>query len=396
MKRATLTTLVGLVLAGGLSAQKGYEWDQPDGLGVRYLLFSKMKPSSLQPIHDGPHAHSGYIPTDETEWVKYKGTTWGWGVCVYEFPKDPSSLKTVKGHVPAADFEEFVLHRDPTSTHYRYFAVEGEERDGEQGPYRHWEYFDAHPGIAGEDRGYPRASGKLYWADDMGLGIRHLIGEGMFTYENPSSPPPPYQRTRYLVTEKHRIKVDGPPLPVSWSLDVLHFPVSASDEKISDFASLVASSKANRDFRAQGEEQQERGSKFRWWRWFDDNRKGRPDDAKVANYHFFAASYTLDAGEVVLQVALPSDGPRLTPDLESLGRRIATSLERLTEVDLEKARKKPLRAEFVSYKVAGCHLIGDREVVMVVRHPVVTGFQPNRHQLERARRMVRSVQPAKD
>ena len=35
MKRATLTALVGLILAGGLPAQKGYEWDQPDGLGVR-------------------------------------------------------------------------------------------------------------------------------------------------------------------------------------------------------------------------------------------------------------------------------------------------------------------------------------------------------------------------
>lgn len=393
--RVPSTSMLILLLALGpaLPAQKGYEWDHPDGLGVRYLLHRHLRVGKPVPEHDGPHLRARYIPKDERDWVKYKGTKWGWGVSVYEFPKDPASLQKIKDMPPARDFEEFLVRKDPAKSLYRYFTVEGKETAGESGTYRHWEYFDVFPGVAGEDRGFRSAGAGLFWAHDLGLGIKHRIAEGMYRWVRDTKAPP-YRRSRYLVSTKHRVRVKGPPLPVSWTLDVLSFPSSASGQKgPASFEAVMAKKNLRRKILVRGKETKARKATYRLWRWFDDMRQGGKYQ-KATNYHGMAASYAVTGvGEVVLQVRLPSgDGP-LDPKLEALGKKLVSSLHVFTDAEAKKALARPMRG-FVSYKVAGCHRVDDREVVMVVRHPIIKGHKPSRSQLGRARKMVRSVSRA--
>jgi len=391
MMRMTTSLVTVCLLAAASPAQRGYEWDQADGLGVRYLLYRKLKPEPVKADEGGPYLRARYVPTDESEWVKYKGTEWRWGVAVYEFPRDGSGLERVEDILPARDFEDFVLRQDPGRSPYRYVAVEGTEMDGSHGKYRHWEYFDVYPGVAGEEPGYRPAGGGLFRAEDLELGIRYLIADGMYRYyDAEKARPASHERARYIVVPKHRVNVKSRPLPVTWSLVVRHFEKGAPEGPES-FEDLVRSSgEGRRDIEVAGEERKVGGRTVRWWRWFD---RGAGAPGKAVNHHVIAASYGVGGDEVALEVAIPTDDRKVDRRLETMGRRIAASLETMTDAERKRAAARPLRG-FVSYKVAGCHRVGEREVVVVVRHPVVKGRKPTRRQLERARKMVSSVEPS--
>ena len=386
--KAKLAIILLPTLAVALPAQ-GYEWDHPDGIGVRYLLYKKMQKRDVNPEHEGPNLRLAYTPTDQSDWVRIKGYPMDWGVLVYEFSKEDG-----RGEASAESFEDFLVHKDPYLKSYRRdITVHGDPVGG--GTVRMWEYRDRFvPPIYVLDK---RAPGGRVWAESDLWKIRFPVEKGMVAWiadEKAQRVAGPNLRSKLRPRREDWVRVKGYSKPRAWHLLVYEFPDGEEPQQsplwADDFEELVTrrEKQDKRAFTVRGAQEKGKGKglPFRRWEWTDDKRTAT---GKGLVEHHIAAVYDLPGRQVALLMRYPTASQKLDRKLHGLG---AAQVSRL--VPSPDAQPDDGVGRQYHYIAATCRL-QDKEVAVVVSIPVENGEKPDPDLRARAVKIVKSLRPDK-
>lgn len=379
---ARLASLLLPITAALLPAQ-GYEWDHPDGIGVRYLLYKKMKQRDVRPQYEGPDLRLAYTPTDEGDWVRIKGYPLDWGVLVYEFGKGG-------GDDRAASFEDFLMHKDPyLKSHRRAVTVHGIPAN--DGSARLWEYRDRYvPTVYILDKGAP---GGRVWAESDLWQVRLPVEKGMVSMnadDDAMRVRGPNLRSQLRPHKNDWVRLKGKEKPLAWMLYVYEFPEDAEPQDAPlwahDFEELVTrrEKQDKRTFTVRGDRQKGRALPFRSWQWTDDVRTAT---GKGHVAHHIAAVYDIPDRQLAIVMRYPAEDDKPDRKLHRLGTGLVSGLMPSPE-----ARPDDSVGSEYLYIAASCQA-QDKEVAVVVSIPVETGKDPDPDLRARAERTVRSLQP---
>lgn len=385
--RCTLLPLLLLAAtARPAAAQRGFDWDHPDGLGVRYLLYERMEKAAFDADDYPPEMRARFQPRTKSDWVRINGTELAWGMHVYEFRGDDAE----------DGLGRFLQERDPRRT-FREFRVEGKPigkagKDDEER--RYFEFVDTwRPFLEVLDRPQPR--GPFRWAVSPELGVRFLADKTM-DYVDPfvgTDGDNCYARLHPAPSEW--LRIGGVPGPVAWMLRLYVFPdmprersASDRDDLVGSFAAFVdgGGGKARtyaREVSVRGEPAGGDGLPHRVWRWIDARTSDK--DGTTPFFHAVAAVYAIGGREVALVGTAPADEREAVPEPMRVLAKCVGSLEEWSG----KARAPG----FAFYNVAASCRVGDREVGVVVHLPIGTDRRPEKELLDVARRMVHSIEP---
>lgn len=374
------TTLVcsALLSASAALGQQGFEYDYPDGLGVRHLLYDRIERAPSKAKDDLPELRAKFLPKSKADWVRINGTAIWWGMHLYEFRGDEGG------------FADFLRERDPRRT-FRAFRVDGEQVKGRD--LRYWEFTDTwRPLVEVLDRPQPR--GGFRYAVSPELGVRFLADKSM-SYSDPYAEPDGDNCFARVLPAPHEwVRIEGIPGPVGWMLRVHVFPDlprngSSSDRKrlVDSFAKFATEAdprlrKYDRTFEVRDVEAAG-ALPYRSWRWTDYWK--RTQSGATPCFHHVAAVYRIDGREVALVGFAPANDKASRHESMRSLETMVTSLERWSGT-----AKDP---GFAYYSVAGSCRVGDREVALVVYIPYGDESKPDKTLLDAAKRMVKSLEP---
>jgi hypothetical protein len=373
--------LLAATFAAPAAAQRGFEWDYPDGLGVRYLLYDRIERATFKAKDHAPELRALFLPKSKADWVRIKGTELAWGMHVYEFPGDDGGNALGR----------FLQERDPRRT-FREFRVDGEPVKGHDG--RYFEFVDRWmPVLEVLDRPQPR--GPYRYAVSPELGIRFLADKTMDYVD-------PFVGTdgdncfaRLHPAPSQWLRIDGVPGPVGWMICLHVFPDMPRERSSSDRDKLAESFARfadecdprrklhAREFAVRDQAVTGPGTPHRLWRWLDKRSDG--NKGVTPCFHAVAAVYEVGGREVALVGLVPANEPKHRPaELDAL-EKMVTSLEPWSG--------KPTAPGFAYYNIAASRRVDDREVGVVVYMPIGTEPRPEKKLFEAARRMVQSLEP---
>jgi hypothetical protein len=369
------------LLAPAAQAQRGFDWDYPDGLGVRYLLYDRIERRDFDAKDQPQELRALFLPKSKQDWVRFKGTELAWGMYVYEFPGD------------GAGFGEFLKERDPRRT-FREFRVDGEPLDGDGSQRRYWEFVDTwRPLLEVVDRPKPRGPYRYAVVPELSL---RLLADKTMDYVDPfvgTDGDNCYARLHPAPSQW--LRIDGVPGPVGWMLKFYVFPEllregssSDRDDLVDSFATFVDGADpqgkhSDRAFATRDEAVEGAAIPCRLWRWTDTRR--RPKEKTTPCFHGVAAVYQYDGREIVLLGIAPANAPDERADDE------LKALEKMVQ-SLEPWQGEAKAPGFAFYNVASSCRIGDREVGVMVHVPMGTEQKPDRELLKIAKRMIESVE----
>jgi hypothetical protein len=378
--RSSICLAALIPLAAAAAAQDGYDWDHPDGLGVRYLLYNRMQPAKIKAKDHPPELRASFLPKSQTDWVRFKGTALAWGVYVYEFPAAGDG----------GGFAGFLAERDPRRAHRDFKSKPGQANGGGG----HWEFVDTwRPFVEVLDR--PQPGGADRWAVAPELGVRFLVDKGMQFLDPLATVDGANCYARLHPEPKQWIRIRGLPGPAAWTLRLFVFPaierqVTRDDMKkpVESFAELVDKADTyrvahQRTFTVRDQPAGQDGAGYRLWRWLDARRPGTGQGLPF--YHCVAAVHAVGGREVALVALVPSEEEKPPVELLTRMEKMATSLEPWAGQATEPG--------FAYYSVAQSCRVGDKEVAVVVYVPFGANPKPDAELLSAARKMVKSLQP---
>lgn len=379
------TWLVGTLVtafAASLPAQ-GYEWDHPDGIGVRYLLYKKMRKRDVRPEYEGPDIRVAYTPTDENDWVRVRGYPMDWGVMVYEFREDGAEES-------ATSFEEFLRSKDPyLERHRREILVTGDE-DAADG-IRLWEYRDQFvPFVYVLDKSAP---GGRVWAENDVWDVRFPVPKGMVSFDADDDARRtwgPNLRSRLRAHTNDWIRLKGHERKQAWFVFVYEFPDDAEPQDrdlwARHFEELVTQKQdqRRRHFTARDEETKARGLPFRHWEWYDDHRTAAGNPRVV---HHVAAAYDLPGREIALDFWYPNEDEKPDRKMHKLAAAVVSGLVPAPDAAPDES------VGTSNHYIASSRVVDGKEVAIIVSIPVENGQNPDPVLQGRARTIVKSLQP---
>lgn len=367
--------------ASRAAAQRGFEWDYPDGLGVRYLLYDRIERSKFKAKDYPPEMRVLFQPKSKSDWVRIKGTELAWGMHVYEFRGDDGDNA----------FGKFLQERDPRRT-FREFRVDGEPAKDHEG--RYYEFVDRWmPFLEVLDRPQPR--GPYRFAVSPELGVRFLAEKTMQYVDPFTGTDGDNCFARLHPAPNHWLHIDGVPGPVGWMICLHVFPDMPRERSGSDRDALVESfvsfvterdprlKSHTREFAIRDKSVEGPGLPHRLWQWIDTRSDGK--DQVAPCFHFVAAVYELDGREVALVGLAPANEPKPRPEEMGALEKMVASLERWSG--------KASSPGFAFYNIAASCRVDGREVGVVVHIPFGTEPKPDKKLFDVARRMVNSLQP---
>lgn len=381
LRLALFSACCSTLLCLRVTAQSDFEWDYPEGLGVRYLLHDRVTSSKFKAGAQPPELRALFLPKSKQDWVRIKGTELAWGMHVYEFRGDA---------VAAGGFGTFLRERDPRRT-FREFKVDGKPLTTKGGNGARWEFVDTwRPLFEVLER--PQPPGAFRYAVSPELGVRVLAEKSMaFSDTYPVDGDNCY--ARLLPDPSQWVRIDGLPGPVGWMLKIYVFPGlererSSSDRRdlVPDFAAFVDKADPQlqhyeREFVVRDGEG--KGGEHRTWQWID---RRRVEKAQTTPCFFAVATvWKVDGRELVLLGVAPANDSRARP-------KECDVLEKLSS-SLEPWRGKAAAPGFAYYNVAASCRVDDREVGVVVYLPYGAEPRPDKELLAVARRMAESLQP---
>jgi hypothetical protein len=368
------------LLAALAHAQSGFEWDYPDGLGVRYLLYDRIERTEFKPKAFPQEMRALFQPKSKSDWVRIKGTPLAWGMHVYEFAGD-------------AGFGEFLQERDPRRT-FREFRVDGRPLTSKGRDGRYWEFVDTwRPLLEVLDR--PQPGGPYRFVVSPELQIR-FVGDKTMQYVDPFvASDGDNCFARLHPAPKEWLRIDGVPGPVAWMIKLCVFPdlpraasSSDRDDTVASFAAFVDERDPQRRLYARevtvrDQPVEDGKTPHRLWQWIDRRSDGK--SGVTPSFQVVAAVYELDGRQVALMGVAPAESAEVPPEPLANLARMVTSVERWAG--------KATEPGFAFYNVAASCRLGDREVGMLVHIPMGTAAQPDRKLYDAARRMVQSLTP---
>lgn len=374
--------LLCIAVSPWLPAQSSFEWDYPDGLGVRYLLYDRIERIDFKAKAYPEEMRALFQPKAKSDWVRIQGTSLAWGMHVYEFASE------------GGGFGEFLQQRDPRRT-FREFRVDGKPSTGKGRDGRYWEFVDTwRPLLEVLDR--PQPGGPYRFAVSPELGLRFLADKTMEYVDPFVKMDGDNCHARLHPAPKEWLRIEGVPGPVAWMVRLHVFPDlqragSSSDREdtVESFAAFVDGADPHtklyaREVLVRDEPATDARTPHRLWRWVDRRSDGRASVTPC--YQAVAAVYDLDGREVALVGLAPADSAEKPPEPLAKLEKMVTSLERWSG--------KATEPGFSFYNVAASCKVGDREVGMLVHIPMGTEPRPDRKLYDAARRMVQSLAPA--